>query len=31
MDWVYVYLTLTKNVPTLNVGKNNYRAGMPTC
>jgi hypothetical protein len=24
MDWVYVYLTLTKNVPTLNVGKNNY-------
>jgi hypothetical protein len=24
MEWVYVYLTLVKNVPVLSVGKENY-------
>jgi hypothetical protein len=24
MEWVYVYLTLVKNVPVLNVGKDSY-------
>jgi hypothetical protein len=25
MEWVYVYLTLVKNIPVLSVGKDNYK------
>jgi hypothetical protein len=25
MEWVYIYLTLVKNVPVINVGKDNYK------
>ena len=25
MEWVYIYLTLVKNVPVVSVGKDNYK------
>jgi hypothetical protein len=25
MEWVYIYLTLVRNVPVISVGKDNYK------
>jgi hypothetical protein len=25
MEWVYIYLTLVRNVPIISVGKDNYK------